>query len=54
MLSAPGWAECSKLCSLQFYSTASVDDVKVAINAGADVAATDAKGLKPLHYAALK
>ena len=54
MLSAPGWAECSRLCSLQFYSTASVDGVKAEIDAGADVTATDAKGLKPLHYAALK
>jgi len=54
MLSAHGWAECSKLCSFQFYGTASADDVKAEIDAGADVTATDAKGLKPLHYAALK
>ena len=40
LLSAPGWAECSKLCSLEFLSTASTDDVKAEIEAGADVNAT--------------
>ena len=54
-LSVPGWAECSKLCSLEFLSTASTDDVKAEIEAGADVNATKKDSeWTPLHWAALK
>ena len=55
LLSAPGWTECSKLCSLEFLSTASIDDVKAEIEAGADVnAMKDGSEWTPLHWAALK
>ena len=55
LLSVPGWTECPKLCSLEFLSTASIDDVKAEIEAGADVNATkDGSEWTPLHWAALK
>lgn len=43
---------CGELCDESFWATATVDDVRTLIVAGADVNASDGLGGTPLHWAA--
>ena len=50
----PAIAECDKLCSHDWWQTATTSDVRIKLEAGENVMASNNDGWTPLHYAAAR